>query len=52
MSDVAPCYHPLNPLTAKEIEACSLACTCHAEHVGLGSLRFNTITLKVHLTHS
>jgi hypothetical protein len=43
--------HPLDPLTAEEIEAAAAACRAYAAEPerGFASLRFNAITLKVGL---
>lgn len=40
-------HHPLDALTAEEIQACSRACATYAEDKGLDNLRFNVISLKV-----
>lgn len=39
--------HPLDPLSAEEIKACSKACSDYAEQHELDALRFNVISLKV-----
>ena len=39
--------HPLDPLSAEEVEACSRACASYAAAADLDNLRFNLISLKV-----
>ena len=39
--------HPLDPLAAQEVEACSRACASHAADAGYKNVRFNLISLKV-----
>ena len=39
--------HPLDPLSALEIKLVADQCKAYAAHYGYGTLRFNTIGLKV-----
>ncbi len=41
--------HPLDPLAAQEVEACSHACGSYAATAGYQNVRFNLISLKVSL---
>ena len=46
-SAVGHCDHPLDPLTAEEVNATSDACKAYAAKLGIESLRFNAIALEV-----
>ena len=39
--------HPLDPLSAAEVSAASVACKLYAKEEGLESPRFSVVTLKV-----
>lgn len=46
-SAVGHCDHPLDPLTAEEVNATSDACKAYAAKLGIENLRFNAIALEV-----
>lgn len=46
-STVGHCDHPLDPLTAEEVNATSDACKAYAAKLGIENLRFNAIALEV-----
>lgn len=47
VSAVGHCDHPLDPLTAEEVNATSDACKAYAAKLGIQGLRFNAIALEV-----
>lgn len=47
VSAVGHCDHPLDPLTAEEVNATSDACKTYAAKLGIQGLRFNAIALEV-----
>ena len=47
VSAVGHCDHPLDPLTAEEVNATSDACKAYAAKLGVQGLRFNAIALEV-----
>lgn len=48
VSAVGHCDHPLDPLTAEEVNATSDACKAYAVKLGIQGLRFNAIALEVY----
>ena len=52
VSAVGHCDHPLDPLTAEEVNATSDACKAYAAKLGIQDVRFNAIALEVWLSNA